>query len=142
MYWDMQHVLGHTACTGTCSTDWDVQHVLRHAACTWTSSMDWIRTCSMDMDMQHGCEHGHAAFTCPCCMSMLMSMLHVHVPAGCLRPSSMSKSIPQVQVYVSISMLHVHVHAACSSPCSTLEVLVEIHLFCIGYKPANFLFVC
>jgi hypothetical protein len=50
---DTRHVLGHAACTGTCSMYWDMQHVLGHAACTGT--------CSMDVDTQH--RYGHAAGT-------------------------------------------------------------------------------
>ncbi len=61
--------------------------------------------------------HDHSSYLCPCCMSM--SMLHAHVHA----PISIPVSMP-----LSVSMLHVDDHVACTYPwCMSMSMLL-IHI--------------
>jgi chemotaxis methyl-accepting protein methylase len=78
---DMQHELGHTALTWTCSIDME-------KVWTWACSMG-TEKCGMGMEMQQHRQsmlnvhvyaaglHVHAAGPCPYCI--YMPMLHVHV---------------------------------------------------------------
>jgi hypothetical protein len=83
----MQQGRGHAAGTCTSSKDMSMRHGHGHAAYTGKRSMD--------MDMQHEHNHRQGAYTCSCCKSMSISMLHVRVHA----------------------IVHVQFHAANPCPC-------------------------
>jgi hypothetical protein len=124
---DMHHGHGFAEWTWFCSMDMVVQHGYEHAAWTWTCSMYiswhaiWAWPCSMDLEMLH--VHVHAAWTwtstITCCLSMFMSMLHVHGSCPCF-------------MSIFMSMLHVQVHAACPRPCCmfTSMLHVSVHAAC------------